>query len=65
MKINVELDLRAGPNNREHVTKKDLDKNIWALEEAAAGRCSAKTMVLLMDTLSILEQIKNQLPDGF
>ena len=61
MKVTVEL--RTGPHHNPHVTKKDIEGNIEALQRLMdrKERCSDSTLVL--DTISILRGIQNQLPE--
>ena len=58
MKIMIEL--LAGSNKRDPKPA-DMDKNIEALRRAVDGKPQARDFILLMDTISILEGIKEQL----
>jgi len=58
--MKITITLFAG-NDNHTPTKKDLDKNIEALQRAIDGKPLANDFVPLMDTKSILEGIKGQL----
>lgn len=62
----VKIELRCGPGKYPHtrlqVYQEDIDKNIAAIDRAIDGMTTAKDVVLLNDTKSILEGIKRQLP---
>ena len=58
--MDITITLVAG-NDNHTPTKKDLDKNIEALQRAIDGKTLANDFVPLMDTKSILEGIKGQL----
>lgn len=60
MKITIEI--CAGPNHRSYVTKNDISKNIAAIDRAIDGNMKALDYPTLLDTKTILEGIKNQLP---
>jgi hypothetical protein len=60
MKVTIEL--RNGPHHDHHVTARDVDRNIAALRRAVDGKPLACDMVLLMDTISVLEAIRAALP---
>jgi len=61
--MNVTIDLRAGPLHRHDITRIDIDKNIEALGRAQTRKQIAADWVLLQDTKSILEAIRNQLTE--
>ena len=58
--MEITINLFAG-NDHHHPTKKDLDKNIDALQRAIDDKPLSSDFVLLIDTKSILENIKGQL----
>lgn len=60
MKITIKL--KAGPNHKDAVTKADIQTNIDVLQRAIDGELLARDFVLLVDTQSILEAIRKQLP---
>jgi len=60
--MKIEIELRAGADHHEP-TKKDIQRNIDSLErlrEKGAGNCVDHG--LMLDTLSILRCIQDQLP---
>ena len=57
--MEITINLFAG-NDHHHPTKKDLDKNIDALQRAIDGKLLSGDFVPLMDTKSILKAIKEQ-----
>ena len=61
MKVTIEL--IAGPSGKEPV-KNDMDKNIKALRSLRfrTKELTIEEMILVTDTISILEAIKTQLP---
>lgn len=59
MKVTIEL--HAGPDESEHVTAYDIQKNIDAQMRAIRGEMLSHDFVLLIDTLSILEGIEKKL----
>lgn len=61
MKITIEL--CSGINHNANITKQDIQKNIDALRRAIDGKSAALDFVLLLDTKSILECIKEKLPN--
>jgi len=58
----VEIEIRTGPAHREQVFKRDIQKNIDALNRAIEGKLLSGDFVLLIDTRSILEGVQNKLP---
>jgi hypothetical protein len=61
--MEITIDLRAGASHSEKVTKSQIDKNIKALEKAILRKpLSISDTIKLVDTLSILEGIREQLP---
>lgn len=62
--MEVTIDLRAGPSHLERVTKRQIEKNIDALQRAIDGKSLASDFVLLQDTKSVLEAIKAKLPSA-
>lgn len=58
--MNIKLKL-CGPHSS--VRKTDIDRNIAALDRIIQGEALAMDFMLLMDTKSILEGIKNELPE--
>ena len=58
----VKIELLTGPN-KANPRKKDMDKNIDALDRAISGKKKANDDHLLLDTKSILEGIKRELPE--
>jgi hypothetical protein len=59
----VSIELCTGPNLDEHVTKKDVQKNIDALQRAVDGEPLSHDFVLLLDTMYIIKGIQKRLPD--
>lgn len=59
----VSIELCTGPNHDEHVTKKDVQKNIDALQRAVDDEPLAHDFVLLLDTMYIMKGIQKRLPD--
>lgn len=60
--ITVKIELASGPRGESAVTKREMQKNIDALERAAASsQTTARDLVLLTDTVSILRGIQKQL----
>lgn len=59
MKVTIEL--CSGANHNYVFGKGDIDKNIEAIQRAIDGKQIVADMILLMDTKSILEEIKKQL----
>lgn len=59
--MKITIDLCAGPYKSTIITKKDINKNIRAQKRAIDGECVASDFVNLIDTLSILEGIKENL----
>jgi hypothetical protein len=57
----VRVELLAGANKKEP-TKMDIDKNIAALERAINGKPLSNDSTLLIDTKSIMEAIRKELP---
>lgn len=55
--MKIQLELKAGNLHREP-TLSDFDKNIAALRRAITGKKTAVDDILLLDTISILEGIK-------
>lgn len=60
----VRIAIATGPNHNSVVTKKDIDKNIQALERAISNKKVGADDALIIDTISILESIKSELPGG-
>jgi len=60
--VRVEIEIRTGPAHREQVFKRDIQKNIDALNRAIEGKLLSGDFVLLIDTRSILEGVQNKLP---
>lgn len=60
--MQIIIELKAGQNHRDKVTKRDMQNNIDALQRAIEGNPLANDFVLLLDTQSILEGIKAKLP---
>lgn len=58
----VQIELLVG-HNHDEPTKRDINKNIHALERAINNKQRGGDFVLLSDTKSILEGIKEKLPD--
>ena len=58
----VKIDLVAGRKHRSNITQKDIQKNIDALDNYKNGIPTVIDTIFLIDTLSILEGIKEQLP---
>jgi len=63
MKVTIEL-VKGNVPYKVDLVKSDMDDNIEAIERVIDGKLRVKDMVLLMDTKSILEKIKDQLPKG-
>jgi len=64
MKVIIELCAGDGEMSRYRVvTKRDMDLNIEAVDRAIKGKPQCKDFVTLLDTRSILEGIREQLPD--
>jgi len=61
--VKVNIELRAGPDYPYNVTKKDIQKNIDALQRAVDGKPFCSDFVPLIDTKYILEGIKNKLEE--
>lgn len=59
MKVTIDL---AGPNYKEP-TKRDMERNIQALDRAIAGEQYNNDFILLTDTRSILVGIQKKLSD--
>jgi hypothetical protein len=59
--MNITIQLQAGHNRREP-TKKDMQKNINALERAAKGKPLGTDLILIRDTQSIMSAIQKQIP---
>ena len=57
----VKIELLAGPNKNQP-TKRDMNKNIEALERAINGKPQARDFMLLTDTKSIMDAIRDKLP---
>ena len=55
------IDIKSGPHKDDNVTKADVDKNINALDRAINRKMLSCDDILLIDTKSILEQIKSKL----
>lgn len=62
--MEVTIELKAGRAHDERVTKKQIQKNIDALQRAIDGKSLASDFVSLHDTKSILEGIKAKLPSA-
>ena len=62
MKITIEL--FTGGSARISPTKIDIDKNIAVLQRAIDNKPLSGDFVTLIDTKSILEQIRLHLPGG-
>lgn len=60
--MKIEIEIKAGPDGRDHVVKADIKKNMSALSRAIEDKQLAGDFVLLTDTLSILEGIHDKLP---
>jgi len=60
LKMDLDIELRAGPCYRTVVRKEDIQKNIDALDRASVTASVADT-VLLLDTISILRFIQGQI----
>ena len=56
------IKLYSGPDHSHKITKQEIQKNIDALQRAIDGKSVAIDFVLLIDTMSILEAIKAELP---
>ena len=63
MKVTIEL-VKGNVPYKVDLVKSYMDDNIEAIERVIDGKLRVKDMVLLMDTKSILEKIKDQLPKG-
>ena len=61
MKITIEL--RNGRNHDSYVTKKDIQKNIDALQRIIDGKAFCGDFMSLSGTKSILKAMQKQLPD--
>ena len=55
------IELLTGPN-KQHPIKRDIDRNIDAIDRALKN-CNGVDVNILLDTRSILEGIKNKLPE--
>lgn len=60
MKVTIEI--FTGPNHKEP-TKRDMERNIQALDRAISGNQQCNDFILMMDTKSILIGIQKKLPD--
>ena len=60
MKVTIELVNGGGGSN---LYKSDLDKNIICLKRAIDGIPLSSDFIQLIDTISILKGIQEQLPD--
>ncbi len=61
--MKITIDLRVGSLHRIHITKRDIEKNIAGLDRAITGKLIAADPISLMETKSILEAIKKELPE--
>ena len=61
MKVTIEL--KSGHKHNDYVTKSDIQKDIDALNRYLDNKQYASDFISLSDTKSILEAIKNKLPD--
>jgi len=61
MKITIEL--YQGPNHDPEVTKKDIQRNIETIDRYLNGKQTANDYISLLDTQSILINIRKQLKD--
>jgi hypothetical protein len=61
--MKVWFNIATGPSSSPLVRKRDMDKNIAAVERFIDGKPLGSDYTLLIDTKSILEGIRNQLPD--
>lgn len=61
--MKIYLELFAGSNRRSLVTKTDINRNIEVLDRAVTGKVLAGDSISLADTKSILEEIRNELPE--
>ena len=59
----VTIELRTGPRHDPHITKNEIQKNIDALARAIDGKPRAVDFASLTDTKSILELIREKLPN--
>ena len=59
MNVTIELRKKEG----EKISKLDIDKNIQALKRYSSGDQTIVDSISLMDTMSILYAIKEQLPE--
>ena len=62
--MQITIELNAGPNSSNNVTKADMRMNIDALQRAIDGKSMASDTVLLLDTKSILDGIMEKLPSA-
>lgn len=60
--MKVMIELRSGHNTSD-VTKRDIQKNIDACQRCIDRRQNCSDDVILINTKSILEGIKSQLPE--
>lgn len=63
MIVTVELWVDGGQNRTTDVRKRDIQKNIDALYRAINKKPLANDDISLMNTISILDGIKKQLPE--
>ena len=52
----IRIKLRAGPEGQYQVTKREIQKNIDALERAIKGKMNCSDTISLMDTKTILRR---------
>jgi hypothetical protein len=61
--VKITLELLSGPNGNDRPTKREIQKNIDALQRSIDGKPQVRDHLLLSDTMSILAGIQKQLPD--
>ena len=59
--MNVNIEIRTGPHGEERVKKRDIQKNIDAIDRAISGNLEAADFISLADTNSILRGIQVKL----